>query len=49
MSDGYCAKLGDRYEKCQIAKKVGSNAYLLKDLHGREIGVFSTEQLRAAA
>lgn len=49
LSDRYCAKLGDRYEKCRIKRKIGSNAYLLTDLNGREIGVFSTEQLRPAA
>lgn len=46
FSDGYCSKLGDRFIKCKIAKKVGTNAYMLKDLNGREIGVHSTEHLR---
>lgn len=49
LIDGYCSKLGDRYLKCQIARKCGSNSYMLKDLNGREIGVYSTEQLRPAA
>lgn len=47
--DGYSAKLADRFEKCQIKKKVGTNSYLLTDERGKEIGVFSTQYLQAAA
>lgn len=49
LIDGYCSKLADRYEKCVISKKTGTNTYMLRDLNDREIGIFSTEHLRPAA
>lgn len=40
------SKLLDRYVKCVVKAKVGSNSYLLTDMNGKEIGVHSTKDLK---
>lgn len=42
----YSSKLGDRYVKCVVKRQAGTNTYLLTDETGREIGIFSTKDLK---
>lgn len=42
---GISAKLNDPYIKCIIAKRKGSNTYLLKDLNDRPLGIFHAKDI----
>lgn len=44
----YSSKLDDKSVKCKIVRRVGSNTYLLSDMDGNEIGVFSTKMFFAS-
>lgn len=44
----YSSKLADRYVKCKIVAKTGSNTYRLSDMNGRDLGIYSTKDLKAA-
>lgn len=44
----YSSKLDDRYLRCRVAKKVGSNTYQLCDMNGKSLGVFSTKDMQPA-
>lgn len=41
------SRLMDRYVKCKVKARVGTNTYLLTDLNDREIGIYSTKDLKA--
>lgn len=43
----YSSKLADRYVKCKIQAKVGTNTYSLTDMNNKEIGVYSTKDLKS--
>lgn len=45
-SKGFAAKLAPRYLKCVVKEVVGSSSYRLKDMSGRDLGVFSTKDLK---
>lgn len=47
-SQYYSSKLADRYVKCQVAAKTGTNTYRLTDMQGRDLGIYSTRDLKAA-
>lgn len=42
----YSSKLDDKFVRCKVIKKTGTSTYLLGDMNGKEIGVFSTKMLR---
>lgn len=46
-SKNLSAKLAPLYTQCRVREKVGTSSYLLEDLEGKRIGVFSTQQLKA--
>lgn len=43
---GYNAKLGPRYVKARIRKKVGNSTYELEDMQGKRIGMYHAKDLR---
>jgi transposase InsO family protein len=42
-SKNYAAKLGKKYVKCKILKRIGTSCYELGDIQGRSLGVFSSK------
>lgn len=40
------SRLMDRYVKCKVKAKVGTNTYLLTDMNNKEIGIYSTKDLK---
>lgn len=40
-------KYKDRYVKCKIVKKVGSNTYEIENLDGKNLGVWNTKDLKS--
>lgn len=43
---GFAAKLAPKYLKCKIKKKIGTNSYQLVSMEGKDLGVFSTQDLK---
>lgn len=41
------SRLFDRFVKCKIKAKTGTNTYLLTDMNDKEIGVYSTKNLKS--
>lgn len=44
----YSSKLDDRYIKAKIIERTGTSTYRLSDMNGKDIGVFSTKDLKPA-
>lgn len=45
-SKGYTSGLGLKFLKCVVKERVGSNCYRLKNLDGKDIGVFHVKDLK---
>lgn len=43
----FSSKLADRYVKCRVKAKAGTNTYVLTDMDGKELGTFSTKDLKS--
>jgi RNase H-like domain found in reverse transcriptase/Integrase zinc binding domain/Integrase core domain len=44
-SKDYCAKLGDRFVKCMVIKKMGNSCYELGNLAGKSLGIFHAKHI----
>lgn len=47
-SKAFAAKLAPKYHKCTVKKKIGTNSYELLNEAGKNIGIFSAQDLKKA-
>lgn len=45
-SKGFAAKLSPKYIRCRIKNKIGTTSYQLVDMTGKDLGVFSVQDLK---